>query len=989
MIRILFAFLCFLPNLYSQGNIIVENRSIHTRNVIQTATVPFNEGEFFLSDGLTIANEPCQIERWLAPYPDGSEKCVKVFYPARLTANNLRITHPVNVEQRAIPPFAPNPQIINSFRNLWLIFFAGPKDTHWCPVFGPGIFPKEIIRSGSRVQTLRFFNRVPDTQVWVEVDVSIYTDVPYSLLHLRWGIDDPRSGEYSYNRTNFTDQQTEIGFLLVGDDKARLQPLAPQTCVRSLEKTEGAWKWVWDRRTRNLSGVILNDQLPWGCALHAQAVISVGDNSWLDAPFYHDGISDQWKNKPSAYEAWGSIPRLPKIHEHWQGFTFDQIRNAVERECSDMLLINGSRYCEENYAWNHQPALRIEELWHQADGQTGGSHGYWMKNPCITSVLYGVPGESHYVRRAMYICPWPYTGYRELDGSMFSCLNHPMTSSNRGQPAGVHDRHGKPPPPPFSEHPLLLEPRSSGRLWGADGAHFETGWPHMHSTIFGDDGTRRIAESLCYGPVHLGNWNMDPARYGSTGEQRNWARGVTQWARSLYLFDDSALVDYCADVFLNFRVKPEYDNTSQLFPNRVIHSCYFLRPRREGDQRVNLANYMFFKPWEICHAVGEHAIACLASYRRSELNWFRVHAFQNTSDVFRYGSPRVVDEDSGQILSTYFRQGGIYEPAQAAAIADGATRHLTTDEINDNNWTRCPGTGECGDPPTNDGYLRLGVPGAGTGSFTAGLADLVLDGPLCHSIIARYIDPVLSRTPERPNDGSHLTWLHKLFRWRVGIADDLILGQANTYGPTGNIRSMAYSNLYLDMVWCLDNSGLFLKNILTGQGIFSAPMATTDIEAITTFIVGGTSFLAYVTATELKILSEQGLHLALTSNIAAIGKPSALCWFYPLGGFLVAANDTLWLIKPWGDPERIMKSKIIIDQFNINHISCTVDGKIMAISSEGGATGLYLWNSSREMWGDARLYTQMHFPVWNLFGRNDNRLRLIFTNTLNFITRQI
>ena len=1004
----------------SLGSVTVENRASTARPVIQVATIPFRQGEYRAGTAITATTPSpvqCQVESWLMPYPDGSEKCVKVHYPANLPANDIRISHGFEIGNRgSAAPFRFHPDAALALRNLWLVFFCGPKQTHWVPLLGPGIAARETIRDGDHAKTLRWFARVPNTQVWAEADLSLYSDVPYALLHVRWGVDDPRIDSYSYDRSGFTDEETETGFYLVTESsdpaKAQLQPLAPSTCVLSLDWEAPTWKWVWDKRTTNNRGQILNDRIPWGCALHAQAVITFGSSqgatAWHESPYYHDAVSDQWRVKTTAYEAWGCMPRVQKTHEHWENRDAAYIRTKLETEFAAMMGIDGTRNCPTNYAWNHQANFRIEGLWHQMDGQTGGNHGYWNWNPCVTSCHYDVPSESHYVRRALYICPWPYTGYREVDGRIFSCLDHPMTASSRGQPGGNLDRHGKGPAPSWPDWPLLYEPRSSGRLVGADGAHFATGWPHMHSTIFGDDGTRRICESLCYGPVHLGNWNLDPARRGAVGEQRNWARGLSQAARSLYVFgSDNRLVNYITDALYLHRVKPGWEETEAQYPGRVIQAIYFLRPLREGDQRVNLANHFFYRPWEICHAVGEYAIWELAGHIRPELSWFKWHAKENANAVFRYGSPRVVDETTGAVLNTFLRQG-IYEPAAAVAIVDGARRQLTFAEMSDNNWTRCGGiSGQCGDPPTNDGYMRLGVPNSGTGSFVAGLAGLVQDGPLGDPVLTRYTDASPGRKAPRPNDNSYVGWVDSLFKTRVGPSEEIVLGSEIIKGThNAELRSTASSFANPGVMWCLRQDGALLQriDIATGQPILAQPQGVPSIGndqevlSITSVSEGRTSFVAALLRSpkgaRIVVALEQPLQLVQDWSFA-MPPPSALCWVTQLQAFLVASGSGIWIVRP-GDAQATKASLpaesglLIVDLPDIQQLSTTVDGQLLLIVARDGSAHGYVWNARAKMWGGRRWTGFAPLGGWSTHGRADDALRLYHSDatTRRFVERR-
>lgn len=1025
------------------GSSVIENRSTFSRRVMQSVTIPLTQADNFrLGEPVTVLDsgtgqaERCQVERWLAPFPNGAEKLIRVRYPAVLPPNNLRIAHTFERSTTgAQAPFTIYPATLVALQNMRIEFFCGPKATHRVVVYEPGRTPTQVVRDGDRVKTWRFFSRVYEppqaptlrTQVWAEVEIDVFSDSNCMACRVSWGVDDPRIDAYSFDRTSFTDEETETGFDFVApwDNWAIPQPLMPASNVQSITWLGDRWRWIWDRRTRNTGGAVLNDTLPWGAFLHADVMLlcAAGETvqqrlndiaAWQQAPLVTQGMSDQWYQKPAAYEAIGRMPRRQKAHEHWQNRDAAFVRNALEAEFTALRDVDGTRYCQSNYAWNHKANSFVERIWHQNDGQTGGLHEWWNKNPCIAAVHYNVPGMAHYVRRALYTCPWSYSGYREIDGRELSCLDHPLMGNNRGQPFGL-DRHGKSSPPVST--PRLRDPISAGSMIGGDSAHFESGWPGVHSAVFGCDGTRKIWRTWLYGPLHLGNWNLDPSRQGAVGEMRSWARGTTQWARAIHSFhDDRRLVDRCADGFLAHNILPSMATTDLQFPGRVSQTVWVDVPRREGQSRVNLANFRFYRPWEIGHAASECAIADLASHIRPELEWFRAHARANARDIFRYGSPRICDEETGQVLFTFLRQG-IYEPAQAVAMGANGTRQLNQAEMSDNNWTRCAlvnGQGECGDPPTNDGYMRLGTPGGGgTTSFTTAIGWLVHDGPLAlgDPVLTRYAEQGTFRRTVAPSGNSHAYWLEKdLFKWNAGRADDVVQGPATQRGSHGQVLSgMAAAQSVAANVWVLQpNTPLLARRSITTGAIAEGQNYTGTIAAnnLCTLSLGGvgfvalldglgsgrTSFRIYVT-TEAAIFANTVADWTFTlGGVAA--NVRAIAWAPQLASFIVSADlDTggasLWSVGVNGGVatrlslpvQPTSSGKIIIDLVSIAHIASTADGRLLTLSDAAGNRHTYVWNDDSQLWGCPRHRFQGDtWCSYSVHGRDDDLLR-IYTAT--------
>lgn len=1071
----------------SLGTATIENRALFRRRVMQVVTIPFNEADGFrLGDPVTVLDsgtgqpERCQVESWAMRYPNGSERIIRLHYPAVLAPNALRIQHTFERSLLSVEPqFVWSPSMAAALQRMSIVFFAGPKSTHFVPVVYPGA-PARVVVDGPRMKKLIYFARLYEpahaptlrTQFWCEVELHLYSDSNHALAYFRWGIDDPRIDSHVEPRAHLSVEDSEVGFDVYSTDlqynTARLQPCAPQSNTHSLtwDQSAGRWRWVWDRATRNVNGVLLNHVYPWGLLGQARCVITMlagetdqlridSAEAWHNGhPGYHYGISNAWRDKSEAYAPWGAIPRRPKAHEYFTGpgtlRTPDFVRAQLENEGwveanARGDNVGGGPPLPSLYAFNHRASNSILDLWHQNDGQTGGEHAWWHKNPHVAAALYAVPALAHHVERAMNICPFGYSGFREIDGRMLNLIDHPEMENNRGAPGGDRDRHGKSSERPHTSSALLLDPLSAERMIGADTAHFESPHPYGHAAVFGDDGARLIAETWSYGPLHLGYWNARNDRIGSVSEQRGWARGCTMWAWALWLFgNDRRLVDRCADVFFHMRHKVARERAVQRYPNSIVHPVYWRTKGDDGgEHRVYLRLHDYYRPWEICHASGEHAIARLAAHIRPELDAFRVHAKQNAEAVFRYGSPRVVDEATGQATYTFLRPGAngavgtIYEPAAAVAIAlsdtpQGGSRQLLPTEMADNNWTRCAGNSVCGDPPTNDGYMRLGVPsGGGTSAFVLGMAHLILDGPLSAGdpCLHRYADSLMrirERLTPPSNRPPHMSWLGwSLFRRGCHRLDDVNQGNAQSHGTHG-VADLTH------VAWVPASADVFV--VRSGSAdVQRRELATGNL--VSTFTPGATPLVRWTGIAVAKLLGEHfvalidGLDLAFERHntyrivVSPLATPHVavsnwtfrfaddvsrnvhgIAWMPQLLRWVIGANHpsegpSVWTLDHnAGVAARVSlpmqptsAAQIILDVPSIASLAVTQDGRMMVVSSAAGNRHYYIWNTPSRLWGIPRLtFVGDIAATFTDHDRDDDDLRIVTaTEGANFWSHPI
>lgn len=1037
------------------GKVVIENRSSRARRVMQCVTIPLNESDkFMIGEPVSVHNtgtglpEQAQVESWLMPYPSGAERLIRLTYPAVLPPANLRIEHTITRDGSGqMPGFSFSSSVIDAITKMSIVFFCGPKSTHYVPIYWNGATPTKTV-DGPRMKKITYFGRVYrqpqapglETQFWAEVEFHLYHDSNHIQAYFRWGVDDPRVDSDIEDRSALTADDSEVGFDVYVTDKnqktARLQPLQPQSNTHELswDQNLGRWHWVWDKATaRANGGEVLNRVYPWGTSLTARCVITCQSQetdqlridsaeAWHEAPFYHFGISDSWMKAPEAYTPLGEVPRRQKAHEHFGNTPKDPqyVRARLETESWLEANADSARYADKPYAFNHRASNMILGLWHQNDGQTGGTHAWWTKNPHIAAVQYAVPGLAHHVERGLYVCPWSYT-FREVDGSILNLIDHPHMVGNRGEP-GWHNRgdldlHGKSGPQRWGQPGgralyKLRDPYSAEGLVGTDGAHFEGPWPYAHAAIFGDDGARKIAEQWTYGPLHLGSWTTRPDRLGAVGEQRNWARGATMWAWSLWMFgSDRKLIDRFTDAFVIHAHTAQLNQTESQYPGRKAKAIYYFTPGGSSDAHVTLTNYPYFRPWEMCHAVGLHACANLVGHIRPEVQRLLQDAKDNAEAIFRYGSPRIVDEVTGKTTFTFLRPHAtaaapsIYEPAAAAAIVDNATRQLNQAEMSDNNWSRCAPinqAAQCGQPPTNDGFMRLGAPGAGTGAFTMAMANLVLDGPLAKgdTALTAYVGPKKFRKMTSATDNKYMSWLHHdLFRWSAHRAEDINEGTKTIQALHGvtDVGYIAASYSFPGTVWVTHKTSTRIErvSITTGQTTGSLDLGAipSGICVASTFgmnflvILSGNQITAVVESSNGSQRAQWSFDAEAVFRLSGSTAFQGIAWLPQSLGLVVGSNHptdgpALWTLGVHSNIASKISlpasnGKLILELPDVAHITTTIDGNLLVLTSSTNERHYYSFNKDSDIWGIPRLKTTGQLCSFNNETRDSDNLSII------------
>ena len=795
------------------GSVTVENRTPFRRLVMQVATLPLRDGEYRLPEPITAMgtgtghDERCQVESWALPYASGCERVVRVTYPAILEANDLRGMHAFEKSDRGLldgPAFPP--AVVAALPALQFAFVVGPKATHhvaWAATETP-----EVVHNGPRSVLLRWFRRVPRSQWWCEVDLELFLGQHYGVLHFRGGYCDPRLADDGDERWLLSDDDTEIGLFLTAGSLFGAQPvpLYQDHSTRRCEWRQGRWEWVVDRRTFGQFGGPVNNFIPWGAGFSTKAVLLFhGDGSlhddlldssmlaWTDGgklTFPH-AVSNDWLAKQEAYGPCGRLMRKPKRHEHW-----DMNRDAEfvrgKLESTDVhALYDSTSVIPGGNLWTSHHAQR-SQVWGGVQGDGPGSHASWGIQPLYAAVAYAVPGLAHAHERGIYACPWPYF-YREVDGAIVNALDHPDLVIDRGAPGRVGnfgDMLGKTALQRWrgaGANQFTIRYERTGEAYqGADEAHFECANVVAHHVIFGDRGTRRIAEGIAY-THHAGDWSRHQIFRGSTGQARGFARGLRAASWLAWAFgSDARLLDHYAGIF-DHRYVPARAREDARFPGRVIKTVSVFEANPNApNTRVELRRHRYFRPWE--DGLGVDGCVGLArlldATHPEQAMGYRQLAHDTASDVLRYGSPRIVDEATAQIT---FDAALPYNIALAAAFLDG-TRKLTADEIADNNYSRCGGYVQCVD--SGEGYLKVE---GGSASFCWPLFWWVVGdvGSSGSAVLCRYV-PVnlLTMEPrsERPGDYSHGAWLLGLSRYSgCGSQDRIVLGAAQVVGPPSEI----------------------------------------------------------------------------------------------------------------------------------------------------------------------------------------------------------
>lgn len=828
------------------GTATIENRTPYARRVMQACTLPLLDGELSPGDPVTATDtgtgqpEACQVESWALPYPSGCERVVRVVFPAELAAGDLRKVVTFYQAATSTSAFIVPPNVAKAIANAQFAFSVGPV-SRYVPWTVADV--TEALLQGTRTAGFRFFKRLPGTQWWCELDIELQSGQDYAVGHFRFGYCDPRLDDDGEDRWMLSDVDTEIALHMTGGSEHAMipVPLYRDHSTRSLQWGSGRWSWVLDRRTIGQFGGPVNNFLPWGLMGSAKFLLLFGhpndfvgirhesQAAWItggELPF-SQAISNDWPRKESAFGPCGVVQPRPKRHQHW-----DRTRDAefvrTKLEVEAVTVYAAKSPIAGGNLWTSHHGMR-SQVWGNVQGDSPGTHASWGNQPHYAAIAYGVPGFAHASERGTYACPWPYF-YREADGRIVSAFDHPDLVCDRGAPGRVGsfgDMLGK---------SRLQRWRGAGGLnftiryertgeayQGADPAHFECAGVASHHVIFGDRGTRRIAEHIAQ--MVAGTWGTSEVQRGSTGQSRGFMRGMRAASWLCWALGDERLLGHFTGL-LDHRYDVAKAREDARFPGRVIRTVAIHEANpNAGNDRVELRRHRYWRPWEDGLGVdGALGLSCLMAGRYPDhAHRFRTLAQDITQDVLRHGMPRLVDETTGRVLHTATVP---YNAAIAAAFLEGA-RQLTPAEIDDNNFARCGGMSQCAE--SGEGYLKIE---SGSASFCWGAFWWVLggEGAAGNAGLARYVpEHVKGYDPraERPNDYMHTSWLQAWSRYGgIGHQDRITLGDFKVL-PDGTplLTQLAVilepsANLILDLPvasWAVDASGTLLA-VCDGAG---------------------------------------------------------------------------------------------------------------------------------------------------------------------------
>lgn len=821
------------------GNGVFANYGTFRRRLMASCTIPLAEVDNYVEgEPITALNtgtgqpERCQVEAdWLMPYnTTGKQRCVRVTFPTIVNAQDLR--HTVQFAKSAAgdsPTFTPRQSVTDGLTSLGIRFFGcGNKGTHYVDLKAVGAALPAPMLDGTRSKIYRWFGRIYEpahapsvqTELWAEVWIEVFHQEDYAEIYTWWGICDDRiSSPNGIDRSTLSDEQSEIGFdfLIANQSAVEPVPFYRGNSTVSLSYGGGLWRWIQNQKTTyNSNGVVLDQIMPFGLLASARGVLlfapSNADqlridsmNAWRARPEPVFSISDSWKQRQDAFGLMGFLPRRFKRHEHYDR-TRDReyVRGRLETQAVGLDFAPPTT--PANFLWYQNNGLIDHVTNGFTSAQTGG-HASWNKIPGWFAASYVVPGMGIHLER--YTCAWPApVAYRKQNGDIVDPYNTSLLifdgglHSQRGNEGNLLGKTGLAPLNTTLRAPIIVA-GANPPTEPSDQAHFENAYPFTITAMFGSRMARRLAEHIAYTAI-WGTWNNAPSQVAATGQPRGFSRGSVMSAWCTWVFGaDTRWHDRSWEIIYQYRYLPALQNTNNdviinPHPNRVVKTLNLIRPNgTAGANRVELRRYAYFRPWEdAIGLLGWYGMWRLGLPFRSELaEWKRI-AQEMAADSFRYGSPRIVDENTGRILFTYLRPGAngqpgsVYEPGAAVGIVEGGSRQMTQSEWLINNWELCSssGTGNCDE--SNDGLARLGVPGAGTGAFTMSLAHYVMDfgGAEADLKLTRYLGDAfehLVNRGENPGNAQYgeMIWL-KNHKWHTG-GEPTVIGGTTSRGNTG------------------------------------------------------------------------------------------------------------------------------------------------------------------------------------------------------------
>lgn len=845
-----------------------DNFVTQRRLVMQHATVPLLESENFRpsqGDQLVVADpgtgqdELCQVESWELPYRSGSERCVRIAFPAVLSAASRDQRFEVKRTQGQTPPqFVLRPNVDAGLRNMTGRLILGPEATHYAE-FLPRV--GEVLFDGPRSRLVRYFARIyrqgqVETQLYANVLLELFSDMDYAAFWGMWGCDDPRinANHHDFLQHANTADRRAVWRLRVAQGLAEWVPLHSEMCRRRVEYTNGSWDWTHEewRPIDRGNGRHLMDKIGWGQGAFARAVIlfpnggSLGDalrdesmSAWRQGVWPYCQAMN-WKEKEEAWGPFGKVQRAAKRHEHWGRRTYDSVRQDLRNE-SDAFAQRQPPSGQWTAHSNGYPGP-LQALWNTNTGNTGNSQVFGVK---CTLLAYNVPAMARWMERGIYAMPsWGFHFY-DADGTPFDVARHPEVLLWSGTPhVSSPDKMGKSQSNLFNPSLSIRDDWSAASYVGPDDQHSECTISYAVALAYGDRGVKYLAERFAHAVAAM--FPRIPSRRGATGAARAFGRASHNLAWSNFVTPSPALEAYSVEMtsYTYLVAQGGYNSNRLIRPPTTVNEA--------GGGASALRRFPHIRPWEEGEGM-EGAVGMARFFEQTghtaEADVWKQRSRELMRLVLRYGTARRCDED-GNILYEVAPWRGGSGPVVATALAwmENGLRDLTRQELEDQ--------GNSGDPTGGHSIFEA------SNNFWASpvfclfrfAEDMGVDVDNERDLM-RYIDTVRLRWPGRANNSRlYDSWEVDVLRMGAGALDPVTLGQVTQLGSVQfTPRGLAPSLLNVGHFWVARTTpgSNILERIDPASGATQAvadpAVSPTDLRGAVTIYspVGGIPLLAW------------------------------------------------------------------------------------------------------------------------------------------------
>jgi hypothetical protein len=175
------------------GRIQVVNKGTQTGVGIAEVVVPLAQGAFTTAPNLrTELNKVCQVFPMGARHPDGSIRYLRLevpVYSAPEQRQSITLNHTVDQQPGFLRHGA-----VSGITGIQAKFLASGDLVE---------FPQPaLIEGGPLSQTFRSRLRVPQSMMWAELLITLYSELPHAKFTLQWGNSDPRTTQLSEDPGN-------------------------------------------------------------------------------------------------------------------------------------------------------------------------------------------------------------------------------------------------------------------------------------------------------------------------------------------------------------------------------------------------------------------------------------------------------------------------------------------------------------------------------------------------------------------------------------------------------------------------------------------------------------------------------------------------------------------------------------------------------------------------------------------------------------------